>query len=124
MHCVKVLLVENDPHTIELMRLRLEALNCDVTVATTADEALKSAQEEIPVLILADLNLDGGITEGMELLKQLTDDPRTAEIPVYIHSVFVSHVTDVPEAQSLASGFLLKPLKVNDLKELLASARA
>lgn len=121
---MKVLLVENDAHTIELMKLRLEALHCEVHVATTAHDALCLAREEKPVLVLADLNLDGGLNEGMDLLKDLHEDPVTASIPVYIHSVFVSHMTDLPEAQGMAEGFLLKPLKVNDLKDLLASAQA
>ena len=120
---MKVLLVENDTHTIELMTLRMEALQCQVTVATTAAEAVRLAKVERPTLILVDLNLDGGLPEGVGLLQQLHHDAETAGIPVYIHSVFVSHLTDMPEAQTMAEGFLLKPLKINDLRELLASAR-
>lgn len=120
---MKVLLVEDDVQTTELMTLRLESLGCDVLTAATALEAIEAAARERPALVLADLDLPGGLREGATLLDELASDPRTADIPVYVHSVYVSHQSDLHRIDVPALGFLLKPLRVPDLRTLLEMHR-
>ena len=116
---MKILLVEDDPPTTELMTLRLEALGCEVLTASTAAAALEFAATQRPAFVLADLELPGGIHEGASLLDALAADPRTAGIPVYVHSVFVSHQADLQRLDTPARGILLKPLRVPDLRALI-----
>lgn len=118
-----ILLVEDDHHTIELMRVRLEAMACKLLIARNADEGLQMARTERPQLILLDLKLDGGVQEGMRLLESLKADPKTATIPVYIHSVFVGDRADMPDVHGRAEGYLPKPLKSDQLRVLIAAHR-
>ena len=52
-------------------------------------------------------------------LHQLRADDRTTHIPVFIHSIFVARRGDLPEAEALADGFLLKPFKLDDLRQII-----
>lgn len=119
----RVLVVEDDAATIELLVLRLELLECDVAVAVTGEAALRLAREWAPELVLLDLKLDDDVYQGAELLSRLRDDPETAGMPVVIHSIYVNHPTDMREVTALAHGFLTKPFRVDDLRKLINGLR-
>lgn len=121
---MNVLLIEDDAANIELMTLRLEALECRVEVAKTAQAGLEAAQSGHPDLILVDLKLDHDPNAGVELVKALRNLPATAQIPVVIHSIFVAHPADAPEALPLAQGYLPKPFRFLDLKNMVEEFRA
>jgi CheY-like chemotaxis protein len=106
------------------MRLRLEALECQVEVATTAAGGLAMAIEVQPDLVLVDLMLEHDANAGIELVKALHANPATKSLPLVIHSIFVSHPADAPEALPLAQGYLPKPFRFLDLKKLVDEFRA
>lgn len=120
---VKILLIEDDFSNIELMRLRLDALACEVEVATNAADGMAMAVAGQPDLVLIDLKLDHDVHAGVELVKSLRANPVTAALPLVIHSVFVSHPADAPEALPLAQGYLPKPFRFLDLKNLVDEFR-
>jgi CheY-like chemotaxis protein len=121
---VRILLIEDDHANIELMRLRLEALECQVDVATTAAAGLAMAIEGQPDLVLVDLKLEHDANAGIELVKALHANPATKALPLVIHSIFVSHPADAPEALPLAQGYLPKPFRFLDLKKMVDEFRA
>ena len=121
---MKILLIEDDPSNIELMRLRLEALECAVAVATTANEGMDKAHREQPDLILLDLKLDHDPNAGVDLVKRLQADPETKDIPVVIHSIFVTHPAEATEALPVAKGYLPKPFRFLDLKHMVEEFKA
>ena len=120
---MKILIVEDFEGDIALLLSRLSAIGCEVVVAKTSEEGLRLARSERPGLILTDLNLGGGMDEGVEMISQLRADPATAAIPLIIHSVFVSHEGDVPQAQTQADGYLPKPYRFVDLAKLVSKIR-
>lgn len=121
---MRVLIVEDDAMNIELLALRLGALECEVLVAKTAEEGRELASTRAPELILVDLKLENDVQNGMQLVKWLHEAPETKGIPVIVHSVFVSHPSDAPEALPLADGYLPKPFQFLELKGLVESVRA
>ena len=121
---MKVLVVEDDPTAADLLRTRLRNLDCQALLAADADEGLQLALDEAPDLILLDLKLDHDTVSGLGLLQRLRADARTAHVPVFIHSIFMAHRGDVPEAEALADGHLLKPFKFEDLRKIVAGFRA
>ena len=71
-----VLLVEDDPTTVEIVRLYLSREGHNVLVATDGVEGLRLARQERPDLLVLDLMLPG--MDGMELcriLRQESDMP-------------------------------------------------
>lgn len=121
---MKVLIVDDEATNVELLSTRLKNLDCQTIVALNVDDALRLAIEQRPDLVLLDLKLGHTVAHGVELLARLRSEPETAGIPVIIHSIYMARPGDMPEAEALADGYLLKPFKFKDLKNIIASFRA
>ena len=66
----KILLVEDDDDTRELVRLTLELDGHEVTEAASAEEGVSAARSARPDLILMDLSL-GGKFDGLEATRRV-----------------------------------------------------
>ena len=77
----KILLVEDDSDTRELVRLTLELDGHEVTEAASAEEALSAAWCDLPDLVLMDLSLAGKF-DGLEATRRLRADGRFDHIPI------------------------------------------
>jgi two-component system, cell cycle response regulator DivK len=75
-----ILVVEDNERNLKLLRDVLEYAGYEVRVARTAEDGLTLAAKEPPDLVLMDLQLPG--IDGMEALRRLRQNPRTADIPV------------------------------------------
>ncbi len=96
----KILLVEDEPDTRELVRLTLELDGHDVLEAETAEEAILRARSGRPDLILMDLSL-GGKFDGLEATKRLRADPAFEETPII---ALTAHAMQGDRERSLAAG--------------------
>ena len=96
----KILLVEDEPDTRELVRLTLELDGHDVLEAETAEEAILRARSGHPDLILMDLSL-GGKFDGLEATKRLRADPDFEETPII---ALTAHAMQGDRERSLAAG--------------------
>jgi two-component system, cell cycle response regulator DivK len=96
----KILLVEDDPDTRELVRLTLELYGHDVAEATTAEDGVAQARESCPDLILMDLSL-GGKYDGLEATKRLRADTAFDATPIV---ALTAHAMADDREKSLAAG--------------------
>lgn len=96
----KILLVEDDPDTRELVRLTLELYGHDVAEATTAEDGVALAREVGPALILMDLSL-GGKYDGLEATKRLRADAAFNDTPIV---ALTAHAMAGDREKSLAAG--------------------
>lgn len=119
---MKVLLIEDDPASRELMRLRLQALDCRVIDAVTAEDGLRLAAAVKPDLILLDMRLEHELA-GPRVLRDLRDHPATASVPVVIHSIYVNEAQDLPDGLPKADGLLPKPFRFQELRALVERFR-
>jgi len=76
----RVLLVDDYPDAREMYSEYLQYSGYDVVEATNGMEALKSAVDNAPDIILMDLSLP--VMDGWEATRRLKADERTASIPV------------------------------------------
>lgn len=120
---MKVLLIDDDACNLELLRLRLEALNCHVVDAHTSADGLRLAGVMVPDLIILDMRLEHEQLEGPRVLAALRDDPATFGVPVVIHSIFVTDPEDLPEGLPRAEGYLPKPFQFAQLRTLVERFR-
>lgn len=85
----RILIVDDDPQFGVLAKLTLEETGIfDVTVQTDSNEAISTAREFLPDLILLDIvmpGLDGGDVQAL-----LKNDPILCDIPVLIVSAIVA----------------------------------
>ena len=92
----RILVVDDEPANVELLVRRLEALGAEAIRATNGEEALQTAEREMPDLILLDVMMPG--IGGFETCRRLKINDRTAPIPV----IFATALTD---AADLSKGF-------------------
>jgi signal transduction histidine kinase/CheY-like chemotaxis protein len=111
----RILLVEDDLDTIEMMRLALRRLGYAVDIAANGYEALSLARRWRPEAIVLDLRLPG--MDGYEALAHLKRSLNTQDIPIIVIS---AHAAD-PEREGKrlrtlgANSFLVKPFSVDQL---------
>jgi CheY-like chemotaxis protein len=119
----RILLVEDEPDTRELVRLTLELYGYDVVDASTAEDGMARARRSPPDLILMDLSLCGGQMDGLEATRRLRADPAFDTIPII---ALTAHAMPGDRERSLAAGcddHWTKPiLDLGLFKERLARA--
>lgn len=77
-----ILIIEDNPEHIMLLRDRLQANGFDVISATSGAEGLRKAYENKPDLILLDLIMP--IMDGLQVFKYLKEGPNTSNIPIIV----------------------------------------
>lgn len=77
-----VLMVEDDLVIADILRIFLEDSGCRVVSATEGEEAVRLALETLPDLITLDLALPD--IDGREVLRQLANEPATAQVPIIV----------------------------------------
>lgn len=96
----KILLIEDEPDTRELVRLTLELDGHEVIEAASAEEGILRARATRPDLILMDLSL-GGQFDGLEATKRLRADPSFNDTPIV---ALTAHAMQGDRERSLAAG--------------------
>ena len=113
-----ILIVEDNPQSLKLVRDILQAKGYQTLEAETGEEGVRLARERQPALILMDIQLPG--INGIEALHRLRADPVTSSTPVI--AVTASVMTQ-DRSRIMAAGFdgfQSKPISVN---QLLAAVR-
>ncbi len=77
-----ILLIEDNDFLVDIYSRVLTSSNYQLVVRKNGEEGLNLAQSGHFDLILLDILLPG--ISGMEVLKQLKSNPKTASIPVYM----------------------------------------
>lgn len=78
----KILLIEDDELIRQMYASELTKANFKVTEAATGDEGLKALQQNQYDLLLLDIMLPG--TNGLEILKQIKQNPQTKNLKVVL----------------------------------------
>jgi len=95
----KILIVDDEPEILELVKECLENNDYEVVTASDGKEGLAKAQNEKPDLILLDImmpNMDGG-----EAVKALKVDSTTRNIPILLLSGVVSSAEETKDQLSV-----------------------
>jgi signal transduction histidine kinase/CheY-like chemotaxis protein len=110
-----VLVIEDDPSAVRLLREYLEADGYSVRVAPTGEAGLAAVADRAPAAIVLDVLLPG--IDGWEVLRRLKANDQTAAIPVII--VTVVEEREVGFALG-AADYLVKPIHRDALLKCLA----
>jgi CheY-like chemotaxis protein len=112
----RVMIIEDDLDTIELLRVILELKGYEPVPALGGKRGLQLLSDEGPVdLILLDLMMDD--IDGWTVLKTIKGDDRLSHIPVIILSVR-HQMEDVSRTKAHAgmfAGYVVKPFNVREL---------
>jgi CheY-like chemotaxis protein len=124
----KILLVEDNEPSRDALGRRLQRRGYDVVPAVDGQEAVSTARDVLPDLILMDLGLP--VIDGWEATRQLKADALTNRIPIIVLS---AHAMTNDREQALDAGaddFDSKPIhferlieKIEDILGQVAPAR-
>lgn len=109
----RILVVEDNPLNLKLVRDVLQFAGYDVIEAKSGEEGLRVAQRDPPDLVLMDLQLPG--IDGTETLRRLREGSLGRDVPVVAVTAFA--MAEDRERASLAGfdGFVEKPISVREL---------
>jgi len=114
----KILIIDDDPMIIEVMKSRLEANGYEVISATDGKEGLNRARTDSPGLILLDITLPK--MDGFRITQLLKLDDRFKKIPIVL---FTGRVQEEDKETGLAAGADAFVPKNFDPEKLLAQLR-
>ncbi len=112
-----VLIIEDEPGTVEMYRIVLEVEGYRVRVAYTISTAISALEEEIPDLVLLDVVMRD--SSGLDLCRKIREDPELAHIPVVIVSNLGSQEHIDAGMEAGADDYLSKPVSQNELLEVV-----
>ena len=108
-----VLVADDDPDILDLVRYRLERSGYEVATARDGLEAVKLAGELAPSLAVLDVMMPS--LNGFEVTRRLRETPSTAGIPVILLTARAQEA-DVQEGfASGADDYLRKPFSPREL---------
>ena len=114
-----ILIADDEPHVVELVRLTLEDGRINVIEALDGETALVQAEALLPDLIFLDVHLPD--ISGLEVCARLRSDPRFAATKIVMLTA-AAQESDV--ARGLAAGanhYLTKPFSPVRLLSLVES---
>lgn len=115
----KILVVDDIPENIRLVKKVLEARGYKVIEVQTGEDAINAAQTEIPDLILMDIRLPGGI-DGLKATRRIKALSQLAHIPILAMTASV-RLEDMHRALDAGCvGFFRKPIDINELPKQVA----
>lgn len=115
----RVLVVEDESAIAELISLNLRHAGYEVSVASTADQAMQEVGRVLPDLVILDWMLPG--QSGLALAKRWRSESRTRELPIIMLTARADETDKVAGLDAGADDYLAKPFSTN---ELMARIRA
>ena len=109
----KILVVDDEPDAVELIRFNLSAAGFEVVTAEDGEEALKRARATAPDLILLDIMLPE--VDGLEVCKILRRDPATSAIPIIMLTAKAAEIDRVLGLELGADDYVTKPFSPREL---------
>jgi len=80
----QILIVDDEPHIVNLVKLSLDRNRYNVSGAYSAREALRIVESQVPDVIIVDIMMPG--VNGYELCQALRENSDTKHVPIIILS--------------------------------------
>ena len=110
---MRILVVDDEPDAIELIRFNLKASGYEVLTAEDGEEALAKARKFSPDMILLDVMIPE--IDGLEVCKILRRDPATASLPIIMLTAKASEIDRVLGLEFGADDYVTKPFSPREL---------
>ena len=114
-----ILIADDEPAVRQLLELVLRSQAYAVQSVASGDQLVRTAQENVPDLILVDLMMPH--MDGYEAIRQLRNDTRTAHVPMLILTAKSTPDDVVTGFETGADDYITKPFNI---PELLARIKA
>ena len=115
-----ILVVDDEPHIVEVVHDYLKQAGYRVLTARDGQTALTLARHEHPDLVVLDLMLPGGL-DGLDVCRGLRQDPSLADVPIIMLTARVEETDRLIGLELGADDYVTKPFSP---REVVARVRA
>jgi len=115
----RILVVDDEPDLVELVRHHLQREHYEVITAADGETALFEARRRVPDLVILDLMLPG--IDGLEVCRRLRSDTRLAHIPIVMLTAKGEEADVVIGLAQGADDYVRKPFGVKELVARVAT---
>ena len=112
-----ILVVDDDTTVADTIARMVNHLGWRTTISNGPNADMKAIHTQTPALILLDMNLPG--LSGLEVCRYIKRDPLAADTPVVFVSVEDSPVTVQAALEAGAADYLVKPVDVDQLDNVI-----
>lgn len=110
----KILVVDDEPDILELLKYNLEKEDYKIRTSTNGIEAMDIAKEFVPDLILLDIMMPG--MDGVELCHKLRSDELFDNTIIAFLTARSEDFTQISALEAGGDDFIMKPIKPNVFK--------
>lgn len=112
-----LLTVDSDMNDLFYTSMLLQSFSYNCCTAVNGEDALAMATAVVPSLIIADLKLTD--MPGLELVRRLKEDGRTAAVPVLVKTAGPAAELELQCRRAGAAGFVKSPVLAEDLYRIV-----
>lgn len=115
----RILVVDDDPQIVRLVRSYLEQAGLQVDTVSHGDDVLPALRSRRPDLVVLDLMLPG--KDGLEITRLLRADPALAALPILMLTARVDDIDRILGLELGADDYVTKPFNP---REVVARVKA
>jgi DNA-binding response OmpR family regulator len=108
-----ILVVDDDPHSLDIVRTFLEARGYTVATAVNGTEALAKLEEVNPALVLLDVMMPG--MDGWEVARVIKNHPHYGRVRVVMLTARSDYADKHEGLRAGADDYLVKPIQLEEL---------
>lgn len=116
---VRILIVEDNPKNLKLVRDVLQFNGYIILEAETAEAGIELARQRQPALILMDVQLPG--MDGQAAMQILKADVHTQHIPIIALTAFAMKGDRERLLATGFNGYIAKPIDIKELPKVIES---
>ncbi len=109
----RVLVVDDEPHIVKLVKLSLGNQNYDIVGITSGKEAISYVNDNAPDILVLDLMMPG--VNGYEVCQAVRENPKTKGIPIIILSAKSQMLDKLNAIDVGADDYMCKPFDPDEL---------
>ena len=113
-----ILIIEDNQLNLKLVKTLLQIEKHQVLEAGDAEYGLEIAKEQVPDLILMDIQLPG--MSGLEATRIIKQDPELMGIPVVALTSFAMQGDEEKAMEAGCEGYITKPIDTREFTKTLA----
>jgi two-component system cell cycle response regulator DivK len=110
----RVLLVENNESTIDVVVMELKYLGYEVTIAKDGQQALDRVAEAVPDLVIMDIQLPK--IDGFQAVRQIRANPAVRDIPILAATAKALKGDEEKCLATGCDGYIAKPFNHRQLE--------
>jgi two-component system cell cycle response regulator DivK len=113
----KILIVEDEPRNLKLVRDLLERFKYETIEATDGEQGVQLARAQKPDLILMDIMMPK--MDGLEATRIIKEDAVTKHIPIIALTSFAMKGDKERTLEAGCDGYISKPIDIRELMKMV-----